>query len=186
MPPPTDCTASPRPSPARPRALKGSRNVPSQLHTASYDGVRGDYAHRRDGLVVQVDGEPLDIRLWSATADRVDLEVDGIRREFLICGEDVDSCLGHTRLTEDARFSVPAATLAEGSLTAPMPGTVLRVAVTVGDPVAAGDVLVVLEAMKMEHGVRAPVDGFVRELLVEVGDQVDAGTVLLVVAAAGN
>ncbi len=164
----------------------GWRNVPSQLHTASYDGVRVDYAHRRDGLAVQVDGVALDVRLWSATADRVDLEVDGIRREFGVCGADVDSCLGHTRLTEDARFPLPASTLAAGSLTAPMPGTVLRVAVTIGDQVTAGDLVVVLEAMKMEHGVRAPVDGVVREVLVEVGDQVDAGTVLVVVAAAGS
>ncbi|MCA1711561.1 MAG: ATP-grasp domain-containing protein [Actinobacteria bacterium] len=62
------------------------------------------------------------------------------------------------------------------------PGTVVRVAAEVGVAVAAGDVLVVLEAMKMEHPVRASVDGEVTEVLVAAGQQVDAGAVLVVVS----
>jgi propionyl-CoA carboxylase alpha chain len=93
----------------------------------------------------------------------------------------VDSALGHSALVEDPRFPLPGTALAAGSLTAPMPGTVLRVAVTVGDAVKAGDPLVVLEAMKMEHAVKAVADGTVGEVLVAEADQVDAGTVLIVV-----
>ncbi len=163
------------------RFPSGWRNVPSQLHTASYDGVVVSYAHRREGLVVQVDPEPLDVHLWSAVADRVDLSVDGVRRTFLVDGLHVDSPLGYTALVEDPRFPLPEGDLAVGSLVAPMPGTVLRVAVSQGQTVAAGDVLLVLEAMKMEHGVRAANNGTVAELLVEAGQQVDAGAVLAVV-----
>jgi biotin carboxyl carrier protein len=68
-------------------------------------------------------------------------------------------------------------------LIAPMPGTVVRVAATAGEPVAAGTALVVLEAMKMEHTIAAPHDGTVAEIRVSVGDSVDLGTVLAVVEA---
>jgi biotin carboxyl carrier protein len=64
-----------------------------------------------------------------------------------------------------------------------MPGTVLRVAAAAGDQVKAGDALVVLEAMKMEHAVKAVADGTVAEVLVTAGAQVEAGAVLVVVNA---
>ena len=57
-----------------------------------------------------------------------------------------------------------------------MPGTVVRIAVEVGAAVAAGQPLLWLEAMKMEHAVRAPVAGVVAELPVAVGQQVAQGT----------
>ena len=57
------------------------------------------------------------------------------------------------------RFPLIDEDAAVGSLLAPLPGTVVRVEVVVGETVAAGDVLVVLEAMKMEHTMRAPHDG---------------------------
>ena len=84
-------------------------------------------------------------------------------------------------LVEDDPLPEPGSGLAAGSLTAPMPGTVVRVAAEKGQQVAAGDVLVVLEAMKMEHAVRAPVDGTVDDVLVAAGQQVDDGAVLVVV-----
>ena len=71
----------------------------------------------------------------------------------------------------------------EGGLTAPMPGKVVRVAVAVGSSVAAGDPLVVLEAMKMEQVVRAPAPGQVAAVLVGEGEQVDAGQALVVLEA---
>jgi propionyl-CoA carboxylase alpha chain len=161
----------------------GWRNVPSQLQTASYDGTVVHYGQGRAGLV---DGVDLDVRLWSATPTAVDLSVTGVRRRYdvsLGATTYVDSPLGHSALVEDPRFPLPGSSLAEGSLTAPMPGTVLRVTVVAGDQVKAGDALLVLEAMKMEHAVKAVADGTVAEVLVAQGQQVDAGAVLVVVAA---
>jgi biotin carboxyl carrier protein len=93
----------------------------------------------------------------------------------------VDSALGSSVLVEQPRFPEPGSGLSAGSLTAPMPGTVVRVAAEKGQQVAAGDVLVVLEAMKMEHAVRATADGTVEDVLVAAGQQVDDGAVLVVV-----
>ena len=65
-----------------------------------------------------------------------------------------------------------------------MPGRVLDVRTTVGDMVAAGQTLLVLEAMKMEHHMTAPFNGTVTEVHVATDDQVENGTVLMVVAPA--
>jgi propionyl-CoA carboxylase alpha chain len=167
----------------------GWRNVPSQPQTASYDGTPVRYAHGRDGLTANVDGVELDVRLWSASPTAVDLSVGGVRRRFDVSLGDptyVDSVLGHSALVEDPRFPLPGSALAAGSLTAPMPGTVLRVTASVGAEVRAGDVLLVLEAMKMEHAVKATVDGSVGEVLVAQGQQVEAGAVLVVVTASAG
>ena len=79
------------------------------------------------------------------------------------------------------RFTDPADAVASGSLLAPMPGTVVGVLVEAGREVAAGDVVLVLEAMKMQHTVTAPHDGTVTEINVEPGAQVASGEVLAVV-----
>jgi 3-methylcrotonyl-CoA carboxylase alpha subunit len=68
---------------------------------------------------------------------------------------------------------------AGGNLAAPMPGKLLSFAVAVGDKVAAGQALAVMEAMKMEHTVAAPTNGTVAELLYAPGDQVAEGAPLL-------
>ena len=82
------------------------------------------------------------------------------------------------------RFTDPADAVASGSLLAPMPGTVVRVDVEAGDRVAAGQTVLVLEAMKMQHTVSAPVAGTVTEIDVKAGAQVAAGEVLAVVEEA--
>ena len=76
------------------------------------------------------------------------------------------------------RFPDPDDAVAHGSLLAPMPGSVLRVGAAVGDAVTAGQPLVWLEAMKMEHTITAPADGVLAELNVEPGQQVEVGAVL--------
>jgi 3-methylcrotonyl-CoA carboxylase alpha subunit len=75
---------------------------------------------------------------------------------------------------------------AEGALTAPMNGTVIAVRVAPGATAAKGDVLLVLEAMKMEHSIRAPADGVVAEIFYAEGDLVDGGAELVRFEAAGN
>jgi acetyl-CoA/propionyl-CoA carboxylase, biotin carboxylase, biotin carboxyl carrier protein len=70
------------------------------------------------------------------------------------------------------------------AFSAPMPGSVLEVAVTAGDEVAAGSTLVVVEAMKMEHPITAPTAGSVTEVHVRAGDRVDAGAPLVSFTAA--
>jgi len=93
----------------------------------------------------------------------------------------VDSPLGHDALAEVDRFPDPSAAAHAGSLLAPMPGTVVRVAAAVGDNVEAGTTIITIEAMKMEHAIRTPAAGVVTALPVTVGTQVDSGTVLAVV-----
>lgn len=79
------------------------------------------------------------------------------------------------------RFTDPAAELASGSLVAPMPGAVVSVVAAPGDRVRAGDPILVLEAMKMQHTVTAPTDGTVTEITVQPGAQVAAGDVMAIV-----
>ncbi|MCW2681991.1 MAG: Carbamoyl-phosphate synthase chain, ATP-binding protein [Frankiales bacterium] len=171
----------------------GWRNLPSGLQRVTYSlgdrEVEVAYAHRRSGLVVEVDGQPLQgVRLWSATAEQVDLEVAGVRRRYDVSTSGqhcwVDSALGATAFVEAERYPEPGSGLAAGALTAPMPGTVVRVDVASGAAVEAGQVLVVLEAMKMEHAVRAPADGTVAQVVVKAGQQVDSGALLVVVEVA--
>jgi biotin carboxyl carrier protein len=69
-----------------------------------------------------------------------------------------------------------------GAVTAPMPGTILEILVKTGDAVKAGDVVVKLEAMKMENDVPSPVAGVVSQVRVAKGANVTKGEVLLVVA----
>ncbi len=76
----------------------------------------------------------------------------------------------------------PVITGAGEAIEAPMPGTILKVTVNTGDTVKAGDVLVILEAMKMENEIMAPRDGKVTQLAVSKGSTVDTGAVLLVLA----
>ncbi|GAA2645386.1 acetyl/propionyl-CoA carboxylase subuit alpha [Paractinoplanes durhamensis] len=125
------------------------------------------------------------VTLVEATKDQVVLDLDGVWRTFAVARFDdrvvVDGALGSAELRRLPRFADPAGRMPAGALIAPMPGTVVRVAVAVGDTVTAGQPLVWLEAMKMEHAVRAPAAGTVTELPVRVGRQVAQGTPLAVV-----
>jgi biotin carboxyl carrier protein len=145
----------------------------------------------RSRAEVSVNGGPaLPVLLHACTPDLVDFELDGVRRTVRVdrAGDAryADSALGASVLAEQPRFPLHEAHVAPGSLVAPMPGTVVRVEAAAGGAVSAGQVLVVLEAMKMEHSVRAPHDGTVAEILVSAGQAVDQGAVLVVLDEAGS
>src|SRR6185437_15551331 len=118
---------------------------------------------------VAVDGRQVPgAELGAATARQVELTAGGITRRFSVhrAGGEVyvESPLGSVALTEAERFPEPDAMAVAGSLRAPLPGTVVRVAAEVGQRVAAGDPIVILEAMKMEHVVAAPGPGVLAEV----------------------
>lgn len=175
----------------------GWRNLPAQPQSKSYDSrTTGTHEVRyrltRTGLTVAGhDG----IELLDATPDVVTLAVPGprgpVRRRFDVARYPstgsgpvlvaVDSPLGPVTVRRLPRFEDPAEQVAEGSLLAPMPGAVIRVAAEVGARVELGQPILWLEAMKMEHTITAPATGVLAELNVTAGQQVDVGTVLAVV-----
>jgi propionyl-CoA carboxylase alpha chain len=165
----------------------GWRNVPSQFELVRFEHagetVEVAYRHTRDGL--SVEGRD-DVVLVSAAPEEVVLEVAGVEHRLRVFGTesgdvDVEGDGWSVALRALPRFPDAEATVAAGSLVAPMPGTVIAVHVAVGDVVAAGQPLLVLEAMKMQHPVVAGTAGVVRSLDVVPGTQVDAGSVLAVI-----
>ncbi len=131
-----------------------------------------------------------DLLVLSASPTTVVLEVGGVRSHYdgvKSSARDgstrelfLDSPLSSVRLREIPRFVDPADVVVQGSLLAPMPGTVIAVPRETGTEVTAGQTVLVLEAMKMQHTITAPSDGLL-ELAVSVGSQVAAGDVLAVV-----
>ncbi|GAA2015955.1 biotin carboxylase N-terminal domain-containing protein [Catenulispora yoronensis] len=166
----------------------GSLGSPGSPGSSGSLGSAGSSEHEiryrlgRDGLTA----EGFDaVALVSAAPDEVVLDIKGLRRTFRIgrYGDAVvvDSASGSVSFTLAPDFVDPADAVAAGSLLAPMPGTVVRLGAAVGDVVAAGQPILWLEAMKMEHQVSAPVAGVVTALPVAAGSQVDVGAVLAVV-----
>ncbi len=173
-----------------PSLPSGWRNNPSQLQGVAFDhdGTRVDVGYRfdRGGLIARVAGEEISgLEMGTCTPSLVELEADGVRRRYHThhAAESwyVDGPLGSSRLRMLDRFPTAAEAIDPGSLLSPMPGKVTRVEVTEGDSVAGGQVLVIIEAMKMEHAVRSPHRGVVSALKVREGDQVESEQVLAVV-----
>lgn len=167
------------------------RNVPSQPQLKRYrsepDGTEHEIAYRTPRTGIPQPYEANGVRVLSATATCVSLERDGVTRHFdLTYGGDrvhVDTAGASYAFTVLPRFTDPATRTDPGSLLAPMPGTVVRLAegLVPGAAVAAGQPLIWLEAMKMEHRILAPASGTLTVLHVAPGHQVEVGALLAVV-----
>ena len=175
----------------------GWRNNPAGVQQTAFTGRQGrievGYRFDRAGrcAAVSLDGEPQGgLTVRSCSPERVVLGVGGVERPYRVqlvgplCF--VDGVDGSSTLEAEERFPLPGSQLAAGSLVAPLPGTVVKVHVGTGDAVEAGDTLVAIEAMKMEHEVHAAVAGTVAEVHVAAGDQVEAGRLLVVVDEGGD
>ncbi len=178
-----------------PGVPSGWRNVPNARQQVGYQvaerGFGVEYGIRGPFVDAAVDGVELGpVLLHGCTAAEVDLQIDGVRRLVTVArAGDVRyaaSAAGATTLVEQPRFPETQQQATAGSLLAPMPGTVVRAEAQLGDSVHAGQVLVVLEAMKMEHSVRTPHAGTLARLNVSAGQAVEEGTVLAVVENASG
>ncbi|MFH8397414.1 biotin carboxylase N-terminal domain-containing protein [Streptomyces anulatus] len=167
------------------------RNVPSGPQLKRYrsepDGAEHEVAHRTPRTGVPEPHDAPGVRVLAVTPDRVTLELDGVARHFMVTADGdrvyVDTDAASYTFTALLRFTDPATHTEPGSLLAPMPGTVVRLAegLAVGVPVEAGQPLIWLEAMKMEHRILAPASGTLTALHAAPGHQVEVGALLAVV-----
>ncbi len=125
-----------------------------------------------------------EVRVQRVGANAWSVELDGIARRLEVVTRSdgslsVRGAAGRTNWMAVPRFTVHDSAEASGGPVSPLPGSVISVHVQEGDEVLDGDLLVVVEAMKMEHRITARSDAVVGEVLVAAGDKVDAGTLLV-------
>ena len=169
----------------------GFRNSTMPMETATYavngNDITVSYQSQRDGsFKVVCDGQTHAVTIHRAGSGSVDIALDGQRLQFEIQRHGMQWLVhgdnGDLVLTQAPRYPDPQGLENSGGLTAPMPGAVLTTEVAAGDKVIKGDLLVILEAMKMEHRIVAPRDGLVELVHVGVGDQVDNAQLLVTLA----
>ncbi|MET0782515.1 MAG: biotin carboxylase N-terminal domain-containing protein [Microbacterium sp.] len=136
-----------------------------------------------DGSLDRDSRRAFEVRVADVADGAVYVEIDGTTRRIQVArdGAHVDTSgpAGAVTWRSEPALAVHDATDLATDAVAPLPGTVTLVRVAAGDAVAPGDVLVVIEAMKMEHRVVTPLAATVAEVFVATGDRVDAGFVLL-------
>ena len=165
----------------------GWRNgrLPAQEVSLLHSGekITVSYKTKRDGSFIFNNGSTA--KIYHSSTEHIEAEIDGERMASLITEGQENIHLqidqGTVSFGTLPRFEPPILQIAEGSLIAPMPGVVLEIKVSSGDTVSAGDTLLTLEAMKMEHHVKAPYEGTVVEILVSENQQLDNGVPLLVI-----
>ncbi|WP_338582187.1 acetyl/propionyl/methylcrotonyl-CoA carboxylase subunit alpha [Pseudomonas sp. MAG733B] len=133
---------------------------------------------------VQAVGRELELRVIECDGRRAILEIDGIRQRHAYRLEAGRLCLftrpGSLRLEDRTQALVNIqSSVSSGTLKAPMDGAIVDVLVSEGSQVSKGQLLVVLEAMKMEHPLKSGIDGVLKRLQVQVGDQVKNRQILL-------
>jgi propionyl-CoA carboxylase alpha chain len=163
------------------------RNVPSRERVRTYRCGTREYEVTYASRGGRLESSWLPgVSVASVDGDRVVLDDHGVRETYRVTvvdgGADVHGPDGSYDFHAVPIFEDPAANLAAGSLLASMPGLVVAVHVEAGQPVAAGDPIVVLEAMKMQQTLTAPADGKISSLSASVGRQVAAGEVLAVIS----
>ncbi|HKJ23559.1 MAG TPA: biotin carboxylase N-terminal domain-containing protein [Myxococcota bacterium] len=177
---------------ALPHAPSGWRNarLPDQKLVLDHGdaSVAVTYRRLRDGRFRFGGGDTA--RIHAADARGIDVEIAGWRSRARVTRDGdrlvVQGPRGDLTFALRPRFVLPGADAGAGGFVAQMPGKVIELRVAVGDRVTAGETLLVLEAMKMEHPMRAAHDGVVREVRVAEGDQVASGALLLVVEPVEN
>lgn len=168
----------------------GWRNSVMPPQTAIYhrgpDTVEVSYQAQRDSSFAVTVGDWQErVVLHDAGGGWFTLEVGGRRHRFHVLDHGhrvwVHGPRGDLALTTVPRFPEAEPEIVTGGLVAPMPGTVLAVHVGAGDSVVEGQLLIVVEAMKMEHRITAPRAGVVGEVRAHAGDQVTGGDLLVVI-----
>lgn len=173
----------------------GWRNNPSADQRVVFGDVDQPflvgYRRQRDGswLFSAGDETACRVRRFTTAEGRMDLEIDGhrftARHSLAAAGEaiawEVTMPHGHVSLVEQPRFPQPRPPEVQGATRAPMHGIVTQIAVRPGDVVAKGQLLCIVEAMKMEHQLLAPYDGVVASISVTAGEQVETEQLLVVV-----
>ena len=141
------------------------------------------YKSNRDGSFTVDNKERVILHHWSES--EMDIEIDGMRTisSVTLDGDKLlVQCLGGNKLLIiQSRFKSSHEKEQQGSLVSPMPGKVVELRVNKGDQVKAGDNLLVIEAMKMNHIVKANEDGIIAELFVQENDQLEYGAVLMII-----
>ncbi len=164
-------------------AYRGRRDGRFDLFEANEGGVGSGSGSGSNGSAASA-------RVHAWRPDAIDVEIEGRRFTARVARRGdklyVHGPYGGFDFVEKPRFQPPGEASSDEGFVARMPGKVIELRVQAGDRVRAGDTLLVLEAMKMEHPVSAAFDGVVRELRVALGDQVETGTLLLVVEAEGR
>lgn len=172
-----------------PFLTSGWRNSHMPPERVTFEDREGElvveYRRQREGhFDFTVNGVVYRASLSETVGSALDIIIDGCRSTFTVdsVGERryVHGPNGEVQLVALPRFPAPDAADFKGGLFAPMPGKVIATNVTVGERVKEGQLLVILEAMKMEHRITAPVAGVIKDLTVAEGDQVDNGQPLVV------